>query len=57
MLRAETEGNPSKVEVQIMTLSDQGTAKSTGYFAELIQYGKKKGRGDEIWEGSCGISQ
>lgn len=52
MLRAETEGNPSKVEVQIMTLSDQGTAKSTGYFAELSSTGRKKGEGDEIWEGS-----
>ncbi len=52
MLRAETEGNPNCVQVQIFSRDAQGGLKNTGYSSELADTGKKTPGGAQLWEGS-----
>lgn len=52
MLRAEAEGEPWKVDVQIQTLSPQGTRGNTGYTTELADTGRQADSGADLWEGS-----
>ncbi len=51
MLQSETEGKPSKVEVRILSVSEQGN-QNTGYAVELTNTGRKTASGAELWEGS-----
>lgn len=52
MLQSETEGNPTRVKVQIFTFDANGERKSTGYSAELFKTEKKAASGAELWGGS-----
>ena len=52
ILRAETEGEPEKVDVRIQTVNAQGVLANTGYIAELSDTGRKSTDGADIWEGS-----
>lgn len=51
-LITETEGKPSKIDVEIYSVSEQGVRKNTGYFTELTRTGSKTAAGAELWEGS-----
>ena len=52
LLRAETEGEPWKVDVQIQTVSAQGARINTEYTAELADTGRQAPSGADLWEGS-----
>jgi hypothetical protein len=52
MLRAETEGEPERVAVVILSRDAQGGLKSTGYSGELKNTGRKTSAGAGLWEGS-----
>lgn len=52
MLRAETEGDPERVTVEILSRDAQGGLKSAGYSAELANTGRKTSTGAGIWDGS-----
>ena len=52
MLRAETEGSPTGVSVQIFSADPQGNLKNTGYLTELTNTGRTTPSGAGLWEGS-----
>jgi hypothetical protein len=52
MLRAETEGEPTSVTVELLSAKTGGGLTDTGYSAVLGNTGKKTAAGSEIWEGS-----
>ncbi|MDD3200236.1 MAG: hypothetical protein PHN73_08050, partial [Eubacteriales bacterium] len=52
MLRAETEGKPSGVTVKINEPDSAGNLRTTGYYAELKNTGRKTASGAELWDGS-----
>jgi hypothetical protein len=57
LLRAETEGEPQRVDVRIQTVGAQGNRISTGYAAELADTGKQAPSGADLWEGSLWDSE
>lgn len=52
ILRAETEGEPTSVTVQLLSTRSEGGFVDTGYSAVLTNTGRKTAAGAEIWEGS-----
>jgi hypothetical protein len=52
MLRSETEGQPTKVDVKLSEYGVAGNLIDTGYTANLKDTGKKTPAGEQIWEGA-----
>ena len=52
MLRSETKGKPTKVEVKLSEYGVAGDLIETGYSATLKNTGKKTAAGEEVWEGA-----
>jgi hypothetical protein len=52
MIRSETEGKPSSVQVQILSVDGTGNRVCTDYSTNLSKTGTKTTTGAEIWEGS-----
>ena len=52
LLRAETEGEPTSVTVQLLSAGPGGGLVNTGYSTTLINTRRKTSSGAEIWEGS-----
>ncbi len=52
MLQSETEGNPTKVTVRILTEDSKGDNINTDYSTQLTNTGSKTALGAEIWKGN-----